>query len=233
VLPRGAATRVPTWARGADAPPAFAFGSRRPVRTQVQGVLTQGVTSTLTLSGPAAFKGYLVVKPAATAGVLANPSNGAAYGAADGVCGYGHMEPSLKAYVNFSFTPAAGVTSVTLRGFVVQSLSPQNLWYTFSATFAVQPPPPPPPGSPPRPLPPAPPPGAALPPSPPPAPPPANSNSTTPRPPPKPPRPPPRPPSPPPGPPAAPQAASAARPRAQRAAAAALASLALAAAALA
>jgi hypothetical protein len=79
-----------------------------------------------------------------------------------GSCGFGHNEPSLKDAVTFSFTPAnlTGLTSVTLSGYVVQSVA---VWYAVSTTLVVEstgggdsgappaPPPPPPPPSPPLP----------------------------------------------------------------------------------
>jgi hypothetical protein len=199
----------------------------------VGGNLTQGVASTLTLAGLAPFKGFLVLKPSAAAGVLSNPSAGAAFSMAAGICGFGHNEASLKRALNLTFRPAAGVTSVTLTGWVVQSFA---VWYTFSSTFTVSPPPPP---SPPPPLPPLPPPAppvASPPPSPPAVatPPSAGGNASAPSPPPSPPsppRPPPSPPAPPGTPPFATDASAAPLPRARRAAAAALASLALTAAA--
>ena len=93
--------------------------------------------------------GYLVASTHPTAeGVLTGRG---AYGG----CGFGHSDPEPKVSVDFTFTPALGIDSVTLTGFVLEDIS---AWYTVSTTLPVVrvDPPPRPPMSPPQPPPPPP-----------------------------------------------------------------------------
>ena len=89
------------------------------------------MASTVTLSGQAAFKGFLAKQPA-SGGVLSAPTVGAAFS----TCGFGHTNAQSKNSVNFTFTPTASTTAstVTLTGFVVQN---QATWFTVSTTLPV------------------------------------------------------------------------------------------------
>ena len=113
---------------------------------QTNSTLTQGVPATVTLSGPALFKGYFVAKPSPAVGTLSAPSVGLPYL----TCGFGHTEPSLKPSVSFTFVPGLTAINISLTGFVVVTWSP-SYYYIVNTTFTIAPaaPPPPPPPSPP------------------------------------------------------------------------------------
>ena len=100
-------------------------------RAQASSPLTAGVSSTVVLSGVAAFKGFLALQPS-SGGRLSATSVGAAFS----TCGYGHTEPSLKRNVSLTFTPtaSASASTVTLTGYIMVD---QAHWYSVSTVLQV------------------------------------------------------------------------------------------------
>lgn len=90
--------------------------------------LVAGRPTTIVLTGTGPFKGFLLDS---ADGTLSDPSAGAPYK----TCGIGHNEASPKDKVTATFTPAAGASSATFTGFLLNEV---KTWHTVSVTLPVK-----------------------------------------------------------------------------------------------